>query len=218
AVVADEHERLAAAAQEGVEPGERGDVEVVGGLVEEQQIGILEEERRERRPHAPTAGERRGGLVEARAVEAEALEDPLRAVFAVVLLEMFELVVQLGERAREFELLLLRGGRREGLLGGGESRLEALPARDRREHRLEERPLRGAHEVLREVADAGSPPKDELAGIRLGPACEDLHERGLARAVGSDEAHAVETGRASRRERAEMWGAQTRLSERAVRR
>ncbi len=55
AVVGDEQERLPRAAEEVLEPGERGGVEVVRGLVEEKEVGILEEEAREGHPHSPAA-------------------------------------------------------------------------------------------------------------------------------------------------------------------
>jgi hypothetical protein len=55
AVMADEHHRLARALQERVEPGERRQVEVVRGFVEQQQVWILKQQTRQRRAHAPTA-------------------------------------------------------------------------------------------------------------------------------------------------------------------
>ncbi len=70
AVVRDQHHRAAVAAQEAFEPLDHDDVEVVGGLVEEQHVRVLHEERRESQPRALAAGETRDGLVLA-ATEAE---------------------------------------------------------------------------------------------------------------------------------------------------
>ena len=55
AVVADEQQGAAPAHQVLLEPGDRVDVEVVGGLVEDQQVGLGDQQCGQRHPHPPTA-------------------------------------------------------------------------------------------------------------------------------------------------------------------
>ena len=76
-------------AQERVEPGEGGHVQVVGRLVEQQQVRVLEQQPRQRRAHPPAAGERRRwACARSRLAEAQPREDPLRVVAPVALLEV----------------------------------------------------------------------------------------------------------------------------------
>ena len=50
--------RLAAIGfEEGFEPQRRLEIEMVRRLVEQQQVGLREQQRRKRHPHAPSAGE-----------------------------------------------------------------------------------------------------------------------------------------------------------------
>ncbi len=164
---------------------------MVRRLVEEQEVGILEEERGERGSHPPTARELRHRSLEIRGAKTQALEDALRPMSAVMLLEVLQFGVQLRQRPRVFELFRLGGRGGERLFGGGELRLQALPTRHRRQHRRKERSLRRRHEVLGQVAHPRPAAEGERAPVRLQPAGEDLHQRGLARAVGADQPDAV---------------------------
>jgi len=141
AIVADEEERLRRAAQEGVEPGEGRDVEVVRRLVEEQQVGVLQEEPGQRRPHLPPARERAGGPPQVGGVEAEAAEDALGAVAPVPLLEVVQLRVLVRERLRELELLVRVARLVQRRLGREEPRLDRAAPGDRGEHHVDERAL-----------------------------------------------------------------------------
>ena len=64
AVVGDEHDRGVERLQVLLEPLERGDVEVVGRLVEQQQVGVARERAGERRARELAAGEGRERAVE----------------------------------------------------------------------------------------------------------------------------------------------------------
>ena len=57
AVVADDHQRARPGEQELLQPDEALEVEMVGGLVHEQQIGLLEQQPRQRHPHPPAPGQ-----------------------------------------------------------------------------------------------------------------------------------------------------------------
>ena len=71
----DEHDRGVEAGQRLLEPLERLDVEVVGGLVEQQQVGLGGERARERRARQLAAGERRERAVEVVVDETQAVDD-----------------------------------------------------------------------------------------------------------------------------------------------
>ena len=57
AVVRGHEERAGERLQELLEPDDRLDVEVIGGLVHQQHVGLAEQDARERDPHLPAAGQ-----------------------------------------------------------------------------------------------------------------------------------------------------------------
>ena len=69
-VVTHEHHRLAIACKEVLEPLDTLDIEVVGGLVEEQHIGMLEQELGQLDTHTPSARELRCRAVKVVTAEA----------------------------------------------------------------------------------------------------------------------------------------------------
>src|SRR5207245_3296801 len=64
AIVRDDHRRALEACEEGLEPGEAVEVEIVCGLVEEQHIEAAEQDRRERCARRLTAGEPQAWTIE----------------------------------------------------------------------------------------------------------------------------------------------------------
>ena len=82
-VVADDYHRLAVADEEVFEPLDGLDVEVVGGLVEEQHVGLLKEQLGQLDAHAPSAAEVARGAVEIRPFEAEAQQGLLYILLVV---------------------------------------------------------------------------------------------------------------------------------------
>ena len=57
AIVRDQQQRAGIVAQPALEPDDRVEVEVVGGLVEQQQVRRTHQRLRDVEPHAPAAGE-----------------------------------------------------------------------------------------------------------------------------------------------------------------
>jgi hypothetical protein len=98
---------------------------VVGGLVEEQDVGALEQEAREHAAHLPAAGQLAdvAGLVAGR--KAQAREDGERLVLAEEPLEVVDAIVDLGDVGGGVEQRVLgrtRAGQLLDLgLGGGEA-------------------------------------------------------------------------------------------------
>ena len=77
--MADHDQRAGVALQPGLEPDEGVEVQVVGRLVEQQQVGRAHQRPRELQAHAPAAGEAVDRRVELVAREAQAQQQRLRA-------------------------------------------------------------------------------------------------------------------------------------------
>ena len=95
AVVGDQHQRSLIRLEVLLEPVDGGEVEVVGRLVEEKEIGLGREHARQFRAHAPAAGKRLERLRELLRRKTEAAERDFHASLDVVAAEMLELRLQL---------------------------------------------------------------------------------------------------------------------------
>ena len=177
AVVADQEQGAGVAAQIVLEPEAGLEIEMVGRLVEQQQVGLGEQHRRERHPHPPAAGEAGqrpllGGLV-----EAQAGQDRARPRRRGVRADVGEPGLDLGDRAPDRGRVSAARSRRarSGSASSTASRGVALAAR----------------RLLRDPADARAAPQAHLAGIRRELAPDQAQERGLAAAVAPDQADPV---------------------------
>jgi outer membrane receptor protein involved in Fe transport len=186
AVVRDEEQRGVARVELVFEPFDRLGVEVVGGLVEHEEVGVGEERARDGDAFALAAGELLDGLVPARRVDAEAVEELSGFVRGVPAAEVLDALDELGqavehplvgvrlERGREPFVFVERVA--QGLLGDGElTRGGGAGAEDG---------------LLREVARTQAALDLQRAGVGLHLAGEHLHQGGLAAAVDADEADA----------------------------
>ena len=79
AVVRDDHRAAGPLGDEPLQPRQAVEVEVVGRLVEQQDVEAREQDRGERRARGLAAGERRGLQVEQRGIQPEVAQDRLRA-------------------------------------------------------------------------------------------------------------------------------------------
>ncbi len=160
-----------------LEPFDRRDVEVVGGLVEEQQV----------RPHHQRAGERdaflqpAGKLRDRRVLgKSQAAQRRLDAVLerpAVRGLERFLQVVHARQVARV----------RRGVVVDEELAARAHPLG----HRLEDRVSRHELRLLSDARELQSRLQAHLAVIGARHALDQLQQRGFAGAVAADEADAL---------------------------
>ncbi len=181
-VVTDEQDGAPVGSQVLLQPANRVDVEVVGGLVEQQHVGGAQQEAGEDHPHAPATGQlphRTAGVL---GPEAEAAEDAfglgLQGVAAELLeagLHLAVLVehagVTLGQAAFQVLEALVQLGQRAAAVEG----------------LVEHRALRVDRLVLGEVADAQVGRTVDLARVGSLQADHDLQQGGLAHAVGADE-------------------------------
>ena len=80
AIVGHDDHGVRVVGEELLEPGARLDVEMVGRLVEQQQLRPAQQQRGERQTHLPTAGELAAVAVEVGLAKAEARQHPLGAL------------------------------------------------------------------------------------------------------------------------------------------
>ena len=186
AVVGDEQERPGELVELLLEPVHGVGVEVVRGLVEQEQVRPGQERAGDRDPLPRSARQIRYGAVPL--LHPEPVEEPPRLVRGVPAAEVLDALRQHRELGEE------------PLVGGLVPR--GLEPRCRRRVRVERRPERrarhlelgrdagtlGEGRLLRQIGHRGAAAELDLAPIRLGDARQHLHERGLARAVDADQA------------------------------
>ena len=187
-VVADDEQRAGEAAQLVEEPALGGAVEVVGRLVEDHQLGLLEEH-----PHqvdaAPLTARERVDLLEQQLLaQAQAVGQPCHDRLRLVAAVGLELVLEVGE-----ELDVLLGGILGHRLAGRAQRVvedvETPGGQDVREAGgLEPEPARNGR--LGQVAErAEQPHVAVVAQLRRRLAHEDGDEGRLAGPVAADQSH-----------------------------
>jgi hypothetical protein len=180
AVVRDHHDRAVVAAEEVLEPGQRGKVEVVGGLVEQQQRGRQQQQAGERRPHAPAAGELAERPVELVGGEPQPAQDRAGGRLEPVAAQRLEAMLQLAVALRQ------------RLAGRGLQRTRHLfhlalqrPHLVEAAERLDENGAGGgAGHLLREIPHGGRARPAHLPRVGLVQPGQDAAERGLAGPLG----------------------------------
>ena len=175
AVVADDHHGVGIARQMILQPQRAFEIEIVGRLVEQQQIGLGEQSRRQRHAHAPAAGEFRTGPRLIGGGKAEAGEDRRGTRRRGVRAHIGEPGLDFGDAVR------IVGG-----LGLGQQRV-ALDVG--LEHHLEQA-LRTVRGFLRQPPDAPARRQFHAAVLGRDVTGDDVEQRGLAGAVAADQSDA----------------------------
>ena len=122
AVVGDDDDRVRVAREVGFEPERAFEVEVVGRLVEQQQVGLGEEHAGERHAHPPAAGIGGAGARVFLRVETQALEDRGGAGLRAPGVDVGEAGLDLGDAVAGGGVLF--GKKRRALGVGGEHGVE----------------------------------------------------------------------------------------------
>lgn len=190
AIVGDEEDRALEIFEEPFEPEAAIDIQVVGGFVQEEDVGLFEEELGEGEAALLPAAEAANGDVELGIGEAEAVKGCIDLVvdgvatggFHVALdafLELHELVefiaLSRGHFLVDFIEVAVEGV--EAFEGGFGSAAEGFA---------------GVEDgVLVEVADAAAALEEDFAGVLFLDTCEDLEQGGFALAVAADDAELI---------------------------
>ena len=181
----DEQQRAVVLEQELLEPLDRGDVEVVGGLVEQQQVGSSDERTPEQHASAPATRQR---SVTRGAVELQMREHRRHALLHLPAVGGIERVLQAAHAVAE-----LRVGRigREGV-----DDLVPLVQHPRDLGQAAGDHLRDVLvldvvDVLIERRDARAGPDPHLAAVRQGQAADQPHQGGFAGPVAADDTDAL---------------------------
>ena len=187
-VVAGHQDRRVRALEEALQPEDRLDVEVVRGLVEQQDVGLGEQDLRDLDPHPPAAGQLPDVPIHAPLVEAEPRQDLARPGIELVAAELLELLLH-GAEALEQALHgveLLRVA--HVALQRRELRVQRAHAPAARDGLLQHRAAAHLGRVLTEVTD-GQLARDRDLPLVGGLLAQDQPEEGrLPGPVGPDEA------------------------------
>ncbi len=186
AVVGNEEQRSRPGRELLLEPQHRVDVEVVGRLVEHQDVRLLEQEPGQRCPHLPAAGHLGQRAIHVGRREPEASQNSAGLWFEVIATELFELA--LDDAVLVHHLVVgIAGGRRHSCFERPEFDLEVEHVTGALQHLFENRTLPDIEQLLREIADTQVLLATDIAGIGfLGPD-DDLQERRLADTVATDQ-------------------------------
>ena len=168
---------------------------MVGRLVEQQQVGLAEQQLGQRDAHLPAAGEGFGRPFEVRRLEAEAAEHRRRLQLDAVAVAEPEAILQVAVAMQHRIVLGFRNRRiAELILDGVHLRLHRDQVGERARRLLEDGVTRVTQAVLRQVADGQRVRLEHGARIGLVDAGHHLEQRGLAGAVRSAQADAFAIG------------------------
>ena len=157
---------------------------MVGRLVEQQQVGLAEQQLGQRDAHLPAAGKRLGRPLEIAGLEAEPLEHRPGAELDFVPAAQPETILQVAV-AREHRVVLGLGDGRvaQPLLERVHFGLDGEQGRERAARFVEHRPAGMGQAVLRQVADGQRRRLEDGARVGLVEPRHHPEERRLAGAV-----------------------------------
>jgi hypothetical protein len=170
--VADDDHGVRITADIVLEPQRSFEIEIVGRLVQEQQIGLGKKDRGKRHAHAPATGKGGGGAFLRLVVEAETGENACRARFRRMGADVGEPRLDLGDPVRIDRRFRLRDERRAFPVG--------------LEHDFDQRFFR-PRRFLCDLSDPRVLRQGNTAGFRRKLAGDDPEQSRLAGAVASDE-------------------------------
>ena len=176
-----------------LEPLDRRQVEVVRGLVEQQDVGSGKQQLRELDAHEPAAAERPERARAGVGVESQTAEhalDPRGALEASRKLEGGAAAVVAGRELRG-HVAAVRARALHLRLQGAKLPFEVVEMGEHRGDLVEDAAVAIGVDLLAQEADSNVTRDDDAAGIRDLVPRGDAQQRGLAGAVGSDQADAV---------------------------
>ena len=192
AVVGDHHEAPVAARQIALQPFARRQVQVVGGLVEEQQIGAAQQHPSQCDPHLPAAGQLADRPVAVRFLEPQAAHDDADLAVALVVAAALQPLEELPVRGEHLLAVISVGHAPLQRRGLGRHRVQVG---ERTLQLLDDRPPGPGRVVagpgLRQVAHPRAALQAHAAGVRGKLASGHAQQRALAAAVGTGQGDTV---------------------------
>ena len=175
AIVRDQQQGAAVVAQPLFEPDHRVQVEVVGGLVEQQQVGAAHQRLREVEPHAPAAGKVGHRARDVGRRKAEAIEQGGGSRRRAVAVDLLQAAMQFADALA-------------GVCGFGDGQIgfDAAQFAIAIEHEVERR-ARQRGRLLRDMGDHPARGQFAIAAIGRKLAAQQREQAGLAGAVGAGE-------------------------------
>ena len=185
-VVADEQEPARPPGQLLFQPGDAVYVEVVGGLVHDQQVGCRQEKPRQRNPHSPAARHLVHGPIVGLRVEAKACQNPVGFCLDGVAPDLFESGLGLTELSQH--AFLFWPYRRSQLLSEVVDPVRQEGHLLSSQHNLfEHTAARLCRQLLWQVADTQVSWPVNLADVGLVESNQDFQEGGLSGSVSAYE-------------------------------
>jgi len=174
--------------QVGLEPLERGDVEVVGGLVKQEQVGVAGERARERGARQLAAREGREPAVELALVEPESPDGGQGTIAPVVAAAQLEALLGPPVGGQRWLVVPSLG---HGLLEPGELCFERGDLLRPGQHVVAQAQVALGRGTLVVEGDLGAPLQREGAAVDRRIPGQHAQQRGLARAVAPGQGQAV---------------------------
>ena len=191
AVVAHEQHGSVVAREELLEPLNALEVEVVRGLVEQQQVGVAQEELGEGYAHLPAAREVLCGFVEVVDGESEAAQDGAGAALELVAAQALEAVLGVAVLLEKCVEAAALAGVGDGSLELGDALSQMADLGGGGHDLLEGGGMAGELGLLLEVTNRGALLEAYRSLVGGLDAHDDLEQRGLASAVGTHEGPAL---------------------------
>ncbi len=188
AIVRGHQQRAGVALEELLQPDDGFDVEVVGGLVHQQNIGTAEQDARQRDAHLPAAGERADIAIDLVVLEAEPVQHFARLRLQRVAAEMLVLLLHFAETFEDAVHVAGLLGIFHGVLQALEFVVQIADAAAAGDGFVEHRTARHLFHVLAKVADGELPGDRNVALVRHFLAHDHAEKRGFAGAVRPDQA------------------------------
>ena len=170
------------------------EIKMIGRLVQEQEVGLPEQQPGKARPHDPAAAELTHRPHKVALLEAEARQNRLGLVLPVAAARGLQRHLKPAEALHQRGLLRRVTLRREGLAGGFDAVAEGDRVGAGVQHLLKQGLVGERCRLLPEIADGQVALPRNTSGVRLDVAREDVHQSGLAGAVGADKRDAVTGG------------------------
>jgi hypothetical protein len=186
-IVRGHQQRAGLRLQKRLEPDDRFDVEVVRGLVHEQDVGPAEQHARHGHAHLPAARQRADVAVDALVVEAEAVEHFAGLALERVAPEVLVLLLHFAEPGERPIHLVRARAVRHGVVQRFELVMQVADPAAARDRLVDHRSPGHLLDVLPEVSDRQLPRHGHLPLVRRFLADDHPEERGLAGAIRTDE-------------------------------